>query len=81
MMVEFVSAIVSSILLLPFSLLVKLFIYVLRDMKDWPLVAPLPSYGRGRDEPGPRYSNFIAGSNLTDVIITGTYLLRHVRIR
>ncbi|PAN51859.1 hypothetical protein PAHAL_9G625100 [Panicum hallii] len=42
-----------------------------QDMKDWPLIAPLPSYGRGRDEPGPRYSNFIAGSNLTDVIITG----------
>ncbi|XP_062216969.1 probable polygalacturonase isoform X2 [Phragmites australis] len=42
-----------------------------QDMKHWPLIAPLPSYGRGRDEPGPRYSNFIAGSNLTDVIITG----------
>ncbi|CAN6308221.1 unnamed protein product [Urochloa humidicola] len=42
-----------------------------QDMKDWPLIAPLPSYGRGRDEPGPRYSNFIAGSNLTDLIITG----------
>ena len=75
MMVEFVSAIiVSCILLLPFSLLLlKMFIYILQDMKDWPLIAPLPSYGRGRDEPGPRYSNFIAGSNLTDVIITGTY--------
>ncbi|TVU48558.1 hypothetical protein EJB05_08199 [Eragrostis curvula] len=42
-----------------------------QDMKDWPLIAPLPSYGRGRDEPGPRYSNFISGSNLTDVIVTG----------
>lgn len=42
-----------------------------QDLKDWALIAPLPSYGRGRDEPGPRYSNFIAGSNLTDVIITG----------
>ncbi|KAL6589761.1 hypothetical protein ACP70R_050246 [Stipagrostis hirtigluma subsp. patula] len=42
-----------------------------QNMKDWPLIEPLPSYGRGRDEPGPRYSNFIAGSNLTDVIITG----------
>jgi hypothetical protein len=45
--------------------------FFMKDMKDWPLIAPLPSYGRGRDEPGPRYSNFIAGSNLTDVIITG----------
>uniref|UniRef100_A0A0E0K856 Pectate lyase superfamily protein domain-containing protein n=1 Tax=Oryza punctata TaxID=4537 RepID=A0A0E0K856_ORYPU len=42
-----------------------------QNLEDWPLIAPLPSYGRGRDEPGPRYSNFIAGSNLTDVIITG----------
>ncbi|KAE8782518.1 putative polygalacturonase [Hordeum vulgare] len=42
-----------------------------QDLEDWPLIAPLPSYGRGRDEPGPRYSNFIGGSNLTDVIISG----------
>ncbi|VAI10726.1 unnamed protein product [Triticum turgidum subsp. durum] len=42
-----------------------------QDLDDWPLIAPLPSYGRGRDEPGPRYSNFIGGSNLTDVIISG----------
>ncbi|CAD6201702.1 unnamed protein product [Miscanthus lutarioriparius] len=42
-----------------------------QDMNHWPLIAPLPSYGRGRDEPGPRYINFIGGSNLTDVIITG----------
>ncbi|AQK76449.1 Pectin lyase-like superfamily protein, partial [Zea mays] len=45
--------------------------YVRKDMKHWPLIAPLSSYGRGRDEPGPRYNNFIGGSNLTDVIITG----------
>ena len=43
----------------------------MQDLDDWPLIAPLPSYGRGRDEPGPRYSNFIGGSNLTDVIISG----------
>jgi hypothetical protein len=49
-----------------------LFVYLVQDVKHWPLIAPLPSYGRGRDEPGPRYSNFIGGSNLTDVIITGT---------
>ncbi|KAG0503022.1 hypothetical protein HPP92_003094 [Vanilla planifolia] len=41
------------------------------DMEEYPIVAPLPSYGRGRDMPGGRYSNFIWGSNLTDVIITG----------
>jgi hypothetical protein len=44
---------------------------LIQDLNDWPLIAPLPSYGRGRDEPGPRYSNFIGGSNLTDVIISG----------
>ncbi|KAK8944860.1 putative polygalacturonase [Platanthera zijinensis] len=41
------------------------------DIDEYPIVAPLPSYGRGRDTPGGRYSNFIWGSNLTDVIITG----------
>ncbi|KAI0500945.1 hypothetical protein KFK09_019163 [Dendrobium nobile] len=41
------------------------------DINEYPIVAPLPSYGRGRDLPGGRYSNFIWGSNLTDVIITG----------
>lgn len=42
------------------------------DMKsDWPLVAALPSYGRGRDAPGGRFRSLIFGTNLTDVIITG----------
>lgn len=40
-------------------------------MKDWPLTDPLPSYGRGRDEEGGRYSSLIRGYKLTDVIITG----------
>lgn len=43
-------------------------------MKEWPLINPLPSYGRGRDKAGGRYSSLIMGSNLTDVVITGTYL-------
>lgn len=38
---------------------------------EWPLVDPLPSYGRGRDAPGGRYASLIFGSNLTDVVITG----------
>ncbi|KAF9592992.1 hypothetical protein IFM89_019719 [Coptis chinensis] len=44
------------------------------DAKDFPLIPVLPSYGRGRDAPGDglRYSSFIHGTNLTDVIITGT---------
>lgn len=41
------------------------------DFDEWPIIDPLPSYGRGRDLPGGRYSNLIMGSNLTDVIITG----------
>ncbi|WOL12490.1 putative polygalacturonase isoform X1 [Canna indica] len=41
------------------------------DMNDFSIISPLPSYGRGRDAPGGRYSNFIMGYNLTDVAITG----------
>ncbi|CAK9310784.1 unnamed protein product [Citrullus colocynthis] len=43
-----------------------------QDESEWPLVAVLPSYGRGRDAPGGRYSSLIFGTNLTDVVITGT---------
>ncbi|XP_078173653.1 putative polygalacturonase [Carex rostrata] len=42
-----------------------------QDVNQWPLIDPLPSYGRGRDKPGGRYSSLIGGSNLTDVVITG----------
>ncbi|KAJ3672651.1 hypothetical protein LUZ60_007372 [Juncus effusus] len=42
-----------------------------QDVNQWPLMDPLPSYGRGRDKPGGRYSSLIGGSNLTDVVITG----------
>ncbi|XP_010519488.1 PREDICTED: probable polygalacturonase isoform X2 [Tarenaya hassleriana] len=42
-----------------------------QDESEWPVVAPLPSYGRGRDAPGPRFSSLIFGTNLTDVVITG----------
>lgn len=38
---------------------------------DWPVVDPLPSYGRGRELPGRRHQSLIYGHNLTDVIITG----------
>lgn len=38
---------------------------------DWPIVDPLPSYGRGRELPGPRHRSLIFGQNLIDVIITG----------
>ncbi|ERM96479.1 hypothetical protein AMTRI_Chr09g36200 [Amborella trichopoda] len=42
-----------------------------QDMNEWPIIPPLPSYGVGRDTPGPRYSSLISGFNLTDVVITG----------
>ncbi|WOH14881.1 hypothetical protein DCAR_0934409 [Daucus carota subsp. sativus] len=42
-----------------------------QDTNDWPLIAPLPSYGRGRERPGDRYVSFIHGDGLHDVIITG----------
>ncbi|KAF9601030.1 hypothetical protein IFM89_015015 [Coptis chinensis] len=42
-----------------------------QDSSNWPLVAPLPSYGRGRELPGGRYMSFIHGDGLHDVIITG----------
>ncbi|KAJ1292875.1 hypothetical protein BS78_01G023800 [Paspalum vaginatum] len=41
------------------------------DSYDWPVIDPLPSYGRGRELPGKRHQSLIFGSNLTDVIITG----------
>lgn len=37
----------------------------------WPVIDPLPSYGRGRELPGGRHRSLIYGRNLTDVIITG----------
>ncbi|XP_016648983.1 PREDICTED: probable polygalacturonase [Prunus mume] len=42
-----------------------------QEESKWPLVPVLPSYGRGRDAPGGRFSSLIFGTNLTDVVITG----------
>ncbi|KAJ7520416.1 hypothetical protein O6H91_19G005100 [Diphasiastrum complanatum] len=44
---------------------------LLQDPTEWPLIAPLPSYGRGRELPGPRHISLINGKNLVDVVITG----------
>lgn len=41
-------------------------------MEDYPIIPGLPSYGRGRELPGPRHSSLINGEGLVDVIITGT---------
>ncbi|XP_064960096.1 probable polygalacturonase [Musa acuminata AAA Group] len=42
-----------------------------QDTSNWPLIDPLPSYGRGRELPGGRYMSLIHGNGLRDVIITG----------
>ena len=45
-----------------------------QDTDSWPLIDPLPSYGRGRELPGGRYMSFIHADGVHDVIITGEYL-------
>ncbi|CAA0838224.1 Pectin lyase-like superfamily protein [Striga hermonthica] len=63
----------------PFNLTSRMTLYLDRgavikatmDTTQWPLIAPLPSYGRGRERPGGRYMSFIHGDGLNDVIITG----------
>lgn len=42
-----------------------------QDPYDWPIIEPLPSYGRGRELAGERHQSLIYGYNLTDVVITG----------
>ncbi|XP_024518909.1 uncharacterized protein LOC9650723 isoform X2 [Selaginella moellendorffii] len=39
---------------------------------QWPIIDPLPSYGRGRELPGGRHISLVHGENLEDVVITGT---------
>lgn len=46
-----------------------------QDMKDYPLIPRLPSYGRGRKLPGPRHSSLINSEGLEDIVITGNNLL------
>lgn len=41
------------------------------DLDEWPLISPLPSYGQGRDHPGPRRVSFIMAVNKTGVAIKG----------
>ena len=45
---------------------------LVQDTSSWPLIEPLPSYGRGRELPGGRYISLIHGSGLQDVVITGS---------
>uniref|UniRef100_A0A7N0ZXM8 Polygalacturonase n=1 Tax=Kalanchoe fedtschenkoi TaxID=63787 RepID=A0A7N0ZXM8_KALFE len=42
-----------------------------QDPNEWPIIEPLPSYGRGRERLGGRHISLIHGDGLTNVIITG----------
>ncbi|KAJ7957023.1 Pectin lyase-like superfamily protein [Quillaja saponaria] len=42
-----------------------------QDIKEWPIIEPLPSYGRGRERLGGRHISLIHGNGLHNVIITG----------
>ncbi|KZV29543.1 Pectin lyase-like superfamily protein isoform 1 [Dorcoceras hygrometricum] len=42
-----------------------------QEESEYPLIDPLPSYGRGRDAAGKRFRSLIFGTNLTDVVVTG----------
>ncbi|CAI9108909.1 OLC1v1008615C1 [Oldenlandia corymbosa var. corymbosa] len=42
-----------------------------QDPSEWPIVEPLPSYGRGRERLGGRHISLLHGNNLTNVAITG----------
>jgi polygalacturonase len=65
----------------PFNLTSNLFIYlaagaVLKaepsaDAAKWPLLAPLSIYGTGHDDPGPRFSPFVGGFDVSNVTIGG----------
>lgn len=63
----------------PFNLTSRMTLFLARgaviratqDTTSWPLIEPLPSYGRGRELPGGRYISLIHGSGLQDVVITG----------
>lgn len=63
----------------PFNLTSRMTLFLARgaviratqDTSSWPLIEPLPSYGRGRELPGGRYTSLIHGNGLQDVVITG----------
>lgn len=47
----------------------------MQDVNLWPILPPLPSYGRGREMPGPRYGSLIHGQHVNDFVLTGTALV------
>ncbi|KAK4256805.1 hypothetical protein QN277_006483 [Acacia crassicarpa] len=42
-----------------------------QDPKEWPVIEPLPSYGRGRERLGGRHISLIHGNGLQNVVVTG----------
>ncbi|KAK1299815.1 putative polygalacturonase [Acorus calamus] len=42
-----------------------------QDPKEWPLIEPLPSYGRGRERPGGRHISLLHANGVENVVITG----------
>ncbi|CAO2831195.1 unnamed protein product [Amaranthus hypochondriacus] len=47
------------------------FILGSQDPKEWPIIEPLQSYGRGRERLGGRHISLIHGNSLSNVVITG----------
>ena len=41
------------------------------DKDKWPIIPGAPSYGQGRDKPGPRFTSLIHGEHLSNVTIRG----------
>ncbi|XP_074309014.1 putative polygalacturonase [Silene latifolia] len=42
-----------------------------QDPEEWPIIEPLPSYGRGRERLGGRHISLIHGNSVSNVVITG----------
>ena len=42
-----------------------------KDRSAWPLIPGAPSYGQGRDHPGPRYTSLLHGEHVEDVAVVG----------
>ncbi|CAA0830229.1 Pectin lyase-like superfamily protein [Striga hermonthica] len=42
-----------------------------QDPDEWPIIEPLPSYGRGRERQGGRHISLVHGNSLSNVVITG----------
>ncbi|KAL2906812.1 putative polygalacturonase [Bienertia sinuspersici] len=54
-----------------FNLTSNFTLFLRRDPKEWPIIEPLPSYGRGRERLGGRHISLIHGNSISNVVITG----------